>query len=83
MTCRRTSWMVSFEGVNRSNAVVNFSDDDPFDAKAVWLNAEHIRRMKPDDLAAQLRPIVEGAGYTVEKALCDHAPDSRANPASA
>ena len=57
----------SFEGVNRSNAVVNFSDDDPFDAKAVWLNAEHIRRMKPDDLAVQLRPIIEGAGYSAEK----------------
>ena len=31
----------SFEGVNRSNAVVNFTEEDPFDAKAVWLNAEH------------------------------------------
>ena len=28
----------SFEGVNRSNAVVNFTEEDPFDAKAVWLN---------------------------------------------
>ena len=33
----------TLEGVNRSNAVVNFSDADPFDPKAVWLNAEHIR----------------------------------------
>src|SRR5579862_6974576 len=32
----------ALEGVNRSNAVVNFKEDDPFDAKAVWLNAEHI-----------------------------------------
>ena len=30
----------SLEGVNRSNAVVNFSEQDPFDPKAVWLNAE-------------------------------------------
>jgi glutamyl-tRNA synthetase len=67
MTREELLEVFSFEGVNRSNAVVNFSDDDPFDAKAVWLNAEHIRRMKPDDLAAKLRPIVEGAGYNSEK----------------
>src|SRR5579859_316507 len=35
----------SFEGINRANAVVNFTEGDPFDAKAVWLNAENIRRM--------------------------------------
>jgi glutamyl-tRNA synthetase len=67
MTREELLEVFSFEGVNRSNAVVNFSDDDPFDAKAVWLNAEHIRRMKPEDLAAQLRPIIEGAGYSAEK----------------
>ena len=33
----------SFEGINRSNAVVNFTEEDPFDPKAIWLNAEHIR----------------------------------------
>ena len=26
----------SFEGVDRANAVVNFSEADPFDPKAVW-----------------------------------------------
>ncbi len=30
----------SLEGINRSNAVVNFNEEDPFDPKAVWLNAE-------------------------------------------
>ena len=35
----------SLEGINRRNAVVNFTEDDPFDPKAVWLNAEHIRTM--------------------------------------
>src|SRR6202451_1593441 len=34
--------LFTLEGVNRANAVVNFTDDDPFDPKAVWLNAEHI-----------------------------------------
>lgn len=52
----------SFEGVNRSNAVVNFTEEDPFDAKAVWLNAEHIRGLTPEALAAELVPFVPGVG---------------------
>ena len=35
----------TLEGVNRSNATVNFTDDDPYDPKAVWLNGEHIRAL--------------------------------------
>lgn len=58
----------SFEGVNRSNAVVNFTEEDPFDAKAVWLNAEHIRTMPPADLAAELLPVVTAAGHDVSPA---------------
>ena len=42
----------TFEGVNRSNAVVNFTEEDPFDPKAVWLNAEHIRALPVDELSA-------------------------------
>jgi glutamyl-tRNA synthetase len=42
--------------VNHSNATVNFSDDDPFDQKAVWLNAEHIRTLPVADLVEALRP---------------------------
>ncbi|MDE3198510.1 MAG: glutamate--tRNA ligase [Acidobacteriota bacterium] len=57
----------SFEGVNRSNAVVNFTEDDPFDAKAVWLNAENIRRMPVSELTEQLRPLVAAAGYPTGK----------------
>jgi len=48
----------SLEGVNRSNAVVNFSDSDPFDPKAVWLNGEHIRTMAVEELAERLMPFV-------------------------
>ena len=33
----------NFDGVNRSNAVVNFSDADPIDPKALWLNSQHLR----------------------------------------
>src|ERR1700689_1277427 len=50
--------LFSFEGVNRSNAVVNFTDEDPFDAKAVWLNAELIRTMPVDELSKELLPFV-------------------------
>lgn len=56
----------SFEGVNRSNAVVNFTDEDPFDPKAVWLNAEHIRALTPEQLAQRLRPVLEQAGDRVD-----------------
>jgi len=51
----------SLEGVNRSNAVVNFTEEDPFDPKAVWLNAEHIRALPVDELAERLLPFVGGA----------------------
>jgi glutamyl-tRNA synthetase len=46
----------SIEGVNRANAVVNFSEDDPFDPKAVWLNAEHIRALPVDELSRRIEP---------------------------
>lgn len=61
----------SFEGINRSNAVVNFSDDDPFDPKAVWLNAELIRKLPLDELAVQTLPFARAAGFdaTREKML--------------
>jgi glutamyl-tRNA synthetase len=55
----------SLEGINRSNAVVNFQEDDPFDPKAVWLNAETIRHMAVSDLADLLLPVVQGAGFDV------------------
>ncbi len=58
----------TLEGVNRSNAVVNFQEDDPFDAKAVWLNAEHIRALPVEELSEQLLPVVRGAGIAIEPA---------------
>ena len=46
----------SLDGINHSNATVNFTEQDPFDPKAVWLNAEHIRTMAQDELAERLLP---------------------------
>ncbi|HXA68303.1 MAG TPA: glutamate--tRNA ligase [Bryobacteraceae bacterium] len=51
----------SFEGINHSNAVVNFTEADPFDSKAVWLNAELIRTLPLDELAQRLMPFIPGA----------------------
>ena len=53
----------SFEGVNRSNAVVNFQGDDPLDPKAVWLNGEHIRALPVEELAEHLMPFACAAGF--------------------
>jgi glutamyl-tRNA synthetase len=56
MSCEELTAAFSLEGVNRSNATINFTEEDPFDPKAVWLNAEHIRALTPAELAAQLAP---------------------------
>jgi glutamyl-tRNA synthetase len=63
--------LFTLEGVNRANAVVNFTDESPFDNKAVWLNAEHIRALPVDELSRDLRPFFEQAGFhaTPEKIL--------------
>ena len=55
--------LFTLEGVNRANAVINFTDDDPFDAKAVWLNAEHIRALPVEELSRDLQPFFLAAGF--------------------
>jgi glutamyl-tRNA synthetase len=48
----------SFDGVHRSNAVFNFTENDPrhwTDDKALWMNAEYIRTMP----LAELLPLVK------------------------
>ena len=61
----------TLENVNRSNTVVNFTEEDPFDPKAVWLNAEHIRALSVEELSRQLAPFFAQAGFeaTLEKIL--------------
>ena len=46
--------------------MVNFTEEDPFDPKAVWLNAEHIRTMPAAELAEKLLPVVAKAGFHVD-----------------
>ena len=80
------------EGVNRANAVVNFkeaalspSELDPFDPKALWLNAEHIRALPVEELAMRLPPYFAGAGLAGHPGEADGGgpPDPRAHQAAA
>ncbi len=52
----------SFEGVHRSNAVVNFTDTDAIDPKALWLNSQHLRSMPVETLAPLVRRSLEDHG---------------------
>jgi glutamyl-tRNA synthetase len=55
--------LFTLETVNRSNAVINFTEELPFDDKAVWLNAEHIRALPVEELARDLQPFFAQAGF--------------------
>lgn len=59
MTIEELQAAFSFEGVNRSNAVVNFSEADPIDPKALWLNSQHLRSMPVEALAPLVRRTLE------------------------
>ena len=41
---------------------MNFSEESPFDPKAVHLNGEHLRALSVDDLSARLQPFFDQAG---------------------
>ena len=68
MTQQELVDVFSFSGINRSNAVVNFTEEDPFDPKASWLNAALIRTLPEEELAKQLMPFAEAAGFVVDEA---------------
>jgi glutamyl-tRNA synthetase len=63
LTLDETRDLFTLDGVNRANAVINFTDEDAFDAKAVWLNAEHIRALPVDELARDIEPFLKRAGF--------------------
>ena len=56
----------ALEGIHHSNAMVNFTEDDPFDPKAVWLNAEHIKQTPMEELAERLLPFAAAAGLSAD-----------------
>jgi len=56
----------SFAGINRANAVINFSEVNPFDPKAVWLNAQHLRALPDDQLAGEILPFIARAGFRTD-----------------
>src|SRR3954469_1767272 len=56
--------LFTLDGINRSNAIINFTNEDPFDPKAVWLNAEHVRALDLDEFARRLMPYAQQAGFT-------------------
>lgn len=54
----------SLEGIHRSNAVFNFTENDPrrwTDDKAQWMNAEYIRTMPIADLLPFVKPELKTA----------------------
>jgi glutamyl-tRNA synthetase len=57
--------LFSFEGINRSNAVVNFSEAEPFDPKALWLNAQHLRSMPIEELLPYVEAELARAGWNL------------------
>ena len=63
LTLEELTAAFKLEGVNRANAVVNFKEEDPFDAKAVHLNGEHIRALSVEELSQKLIPFFEQAGF--------------------
>lgn len=63
MTLQELTDAFTLEGINRANAVVNFTQQDPFDPKAVWLNAEHIRALPVPELSEKLLPIMREGGF--------------------
>jgi len=54
----------SFEGVNRANAVVNFTEEDPIDPKALWLNSQHLRSAPIEDIAPRVKAYLAEQGIT-------------------
>lgn len=54
----------TLDGIHRSNAVFNFTENDPrhwTDDKAQWMNAEYIRTMPLDELLPFVRPELKAA----------------------
>ncbi|MBV8812160.1 MAG: glutamate--tRNA ligase [Acidobacteriaceae bacterium] len=62
MTLYELTSAFNLDGVHRSNAVVNFSEADPIDPKALWLNSQHLRSIPVAVLAPLVRKTLEEQG---------------------
>lgn len=54
-------------GVNRSNAVINFTEADPIDPKAMWLNSQHLRALPLGELTPLVRQTLEAHGLHAQE----------------
>lgn len=61
MTLDELTQAFALEGVNRANAVINFTEENPFDDKVMWLNAEHIRALPVPELAKRVYSVLHAA----------------------
>jgi glutamyl-tRNA synthetase len=60
----------SFAGVNRSNAILNFSETNPrewTDRKALFLNQQHMAHMPIAELLPRVEAVLRGAGLWQER----------------
>ena len=57
----------SLEGINRANAMVNFTEEDPIDPKALWLNGAHLRAITAEELADRSLPFLHAAALRAER----------------
>jgi len=65
MSLQEIQEIFSFEGINRSNAVVNFTEDNPLDPKAAWLNSQHLRTMPIEELLPYAEKELNAAGLPI------------------
>ncbi|MBM3797166.1 MAG: glutamate--tRNA ligase [Acidobacteria bacterium] len=57
----------TLSGVNRSNAVITFTDADPIDPKALWLNSQTLRTVTTAELAPLVRQTLAAAGLAAQE----------------
>lgn len=53
----------SGETIDLRDAINKAPENGPFDPKAVWLNAEHIRALPVEELSRRLEPVFAQAGF--------------------
>lgn len=68
----------NLDGVQRSNAVVNFTEADPIDPKALWLNSQHLRSMPVNTLAPLVKKTLDEHGLAPygDEAFFEHVVDT-------